>query len=463
MFTIGSPDVPPGYSHSQLKTYSRLRLQVLLGIFFCYAAYYLVRKDFVLVLPDLVSQGFSKSELGQVMAIMAIIYGISNFVMGFLADRVTVRWLMPGCLILSALISLGLAGATYMHCPFFLIAILMGMNGWVQGAGWPSSAKIIAHWFQRQERGRATGFWNLSNNLGAGILGPLAIVAVTISSVWQTKLLLPAVIAIIAAVTCIFWLRDKPEDTGLPALSDSSHGEKPIVCEEGEPKEKNTFKGFCKDCLTMPQLWVLAMVNVCIYFIRYGVIDWVPLYMTEARHFSFEVASWAFFAFEFAAIPGTLLCGFVSDRIFRGRRVPVNLLYMSLVLLALLGYWHCDADDHWFMPVLMLVLIGFLIYGCVAISHVHMIDVAPRRYVAACVGFCGLFGYMLGASGSNLLLGAVIDSRGWEGAFQMITGSGVLALALLLLLWYLDNNKPGPVTEPADSMDRENSLSKNMA
>ena len=458
MLSIGSPDVPAGYTPSQLKTYGRLRIQVLLGIFFCYSAYYLVRKNFVLVLPDMAAEGFSKSELGQVMAIMAVLYGFSNFAMGFVADRVTIRWLMPGCLLLSALISLGLAGATLMHCPFFLIACLMGLNGWVQGVGWPSSAKVIAHWFQRQERGRATGFWNLSNNLGAGILGPLAILAITVSSVWQSKLVMPAVIAIVMVVLSFFWLRDRPEDVGLPPLNDESHGEKPIEYDESDSQEKNSFAGFCRQCLTMPQLWVLAGINICIYFIRYGVIDWVPLYMTEARHFSFEVASWAFFAFEFAAIPGTLLCGFVSDRVFRGRRVPVNLLYMSLVLLALLGYWHCDDYEHWLMPVTMLVFIGFLIYGSVAISHVHVIDVAPKRYVAASVGFCGLFGYMVGASGSNLLLGAIIDSKGWQGAFQMITASGVLALVLLLLLWYLDNNKPGPVTVSA-----EGSLSKNPA
>ena len=44
-------------------TYRRLRWQIFLGIFFGYAAYYLVRKNFALAMPYLVEQGFSDSVL----------------------------------------------------------------------------------------------------------------------------------------------------------------------------------------------------------------------------------------------------------------------------------------------------------------------------------------------------------------------------------------------------------------
>lgn len=44
--------------------YRRLRWQIFMGIFFGYAAYYLVRKNFALAMPYLVEQGFSKGDLG---------------------------------------------------------------------------------------------------------------------------------------------------------------------------------------------------------------------------------------------------------------------------------------------------------------------------------------------------------------------------------------------------------------
>ena len=438
---------PASYTRGQVQDYAWLRLKALLGIFLCYSAYYLVRKDFVLVMPDLVNEGYTKKDLGMAMAAMAVSYGISNFVMGLLVDRFSVRWLMPGCLAISALVSVALAGATAVSCPLSLIMVLMACNGWVQGVGWPSSAKVLAHWFQHEERGRATSFWNLSNNLGAGLLGPLSLVALSLLVFWQGKLLLPAVLALMVAAGALFWLSDKPEDCGLPPLDDQKKAEGASEgTAEGTSEESGLLAGFARECLVIPELWLLSLLNICIYFIRYGVIDWVPLYMTEALHFDFTVASWAFTAFEFAAIPGTLLCGFLTDRMFRGSRVPVNLLSMSLVMLALVGYWRCG-HEHWLMPVCMLATIGFLIYGCVALVHVQMIDIAPRRYVAACVGFCGLFGYLVGATGANLLLGIVIDARGWDGGFQLITAFGGVALVLLLALWYRDCNRPGPEPE----------------
>lgn len=446
-FSFGTR-VPAGYNQSQAQVYTCLRLQVLFSVFFCYSAYYLVRKDFVLVMPDLVGQGWSKSDLGTAMAVMTVSYGISNFVMGFVADRVSTRKLMPTCLLVAAFVSLALAGATWFSCPFIVIALLMVINGWVQGVGWPSSAKTIAHWFCREERGLATSFWNLSNNFGAGLLGPLAIFALTVFTFWQSKLVLPGIIALGVAVLSFWWIRDRPEDCNLPPLLEKGSEEKVGESDQGDDEESGV-RGFIRSCLKVPDLWILALLNMGIYFIRYGVIDWVPLYMTEGRGFSFEVASWAFTAFEFAAIPGTLLCGYVSDRVFHGRRVPVNLLSMALVLLALLGYWHCDAN-HWLQPISMLALIGFLIYGCVVLLHVHVIDIAPRRYVAASVGFCGLFGYLLGASGANLILGRVVDTCGWDCAFQLITACGVGCLVLLLILWVRDNNRLSPEAVPVN-------------
>lgn len=46
------------------KTYRRLRIQVFLGIFFGYAAYYLVRKNFALAMPYLLKQGYTEGQLG---------------------------------------------------------------------------------------------------------------------------------------------------------------------------------------------------------------------------------------------------------------------------------------------------------------------------------------------------------------------------------------------------------------
>ena len=43
--------------------YKKLRLQVFIGIFVCYAEYYLVCKNFSMAMPDLIEREYTKAEL----------------------------------------------------------------------------------------------------------------------------------------------------------------------------------------------------------------------------------------------------------------------------------------------------------------------------------------------------------------------------------------------------------------
>ena len=82
--------------------YKRLRLQVFLGIFIGYAGFYIVRKNFSMAIPMLAPFGFEKGELGIVLSMNAIAYGISKFVMASVSDRSNARRFLPLGLILAA-------------------------------------------------------------------------------------------------------------------------------------------------------------------------------------------------------------------------------------------------------------------------------------------------------------------------------------------------------------------------
>ena len=87
---------------------------------------------------------------------------------------------------------------------------------------------------------------------------------------------------------------------------------------------------------------------------------------------------------------------------------------------------------------------GFLIYGPLMLIHVHIIDVVPLPFVGTAAGFCGLFGYLFGATSANLLLGKVMDIYGWDACFQLLMATSLFALGLMLLLWLWENFNPHP-------------------
>src|SRR6187549_2215091 len=87
-------------------TYRRLRARVFAGIFLGYAAYYLVRNNLALAIPDILERypQHSKAELGTALTALSIAYGVSKFLMGSVSDRSNARYFLPLGLILSCLV-----------------------------------------------------------------------------------------------------------------------------------------------------------------------------------------------------------------------------------------------------------------------------------------------------------------------------------------------------------------------
>ena len=78
------------------STYTRLRWQLFLGIFFGYAGYYLsTLKICILAMPYLIEEGFSSWTIGRsTFAAVSIAYGLSKFLMGSVSDRSNPRYFL---------------------------------------------------------------------------------------------------------------------------------------------------------------------------------------------------------------------------------------------------------------------------------------------------------------------------------------------------------------------------------
>ncbi|MFM7785797.1 MAG: MFS transporter, partial [Gammaproteobacteria bacterium] len=185
-----------------------------------------------------------------------------------------------------------------------------------------------------------------------------------------------------------------------------------------------------------------------VYFLRYGVLDWAPTYLKEVKHFSVENSSWAYFAYEWAGIPGTLLCGWISDRLFGGRRAPAGILFMALVTLCVLVYW-LNPPGNPGIDIAALIGIGFLVYGPVMLIGLHALELAPKKAAGTAAGFTGLFGYVGGSVAASALLGWTVHSVGWGGGFALLTASCIAAIVLLALTLRHERPTHGGTAAPA--------------
>ncbi|MGI9245567.1 MAG: phosphoglycerate transporter protein PgtP [Steroidobacteraceae bacterium] len=414
--------------------YRRLRRQVFVAIFVGYAAYYLVRLNFSLALPDILREHpeYTKAQLGSALTALSIAYGLSKFLMGSVSDRSNPRWFMPLGLLLSAAITASFGLFPGIYASLGMIVALQALNGWCNGMGWPPSGKTMVHWFSARERGRVVSLWNTAHNVGGGLVAVIAVAGVAYFGDWGAKFYFNALVAALVAVLVFILLRDTPVNCGLPPV-EVFRDDAPPGGYTAESERTIGFREiFLAHVLNNRFLWAIAVANAFVYFVRYGVQNWIPTYLETAKGYSFQQSSVAWFLFEYAAIPGTLLCGWVSDRIFNGRRAPAPIGFLGVTLVGLVVYGLNRTGPIW-IDWASLIMIGFFIYGPIMMIGLHALELVPKKAAGTAAGFTGFFGYAFGSAIAGTGVGWIADHYGWDGVFATMVVCCLAAMAFVSL------------------------------
>ncbi|MGH8304791.1 MAG: phosphoglycerate transporter protein PgtP, partial [Steroidobacteraceae bacterium] len=428
--------------------YRRLRRRVFVGIFVGYAGYYLVRNNLALAIPDILTQHpeYTKAGLGSALTGLSIAYGLSKFLMGSVSDRSNPKYFLPLGLLLSSAImaAFGLIGAAYTS--LIAIVAIQVANGWVQGMGWPPCGKTMVHWFSTRERGLTVSVWNTAHNIGGALVANLALAGVLLFHDWRAKFYFNALIAAAVAVAVHFLLQDTPQSRGLPPVEQYKN-DYPRGYTEAQERTLGFREIFFRYVLPNRYLWAIALANAFCYFVRYGVVNWIPTYLETAKGFSFRQSSLGWSLYEYAAIPGTIACGWISDRVFKGKRAPATMLFMALTLIAVVVYWLNMKGPLW-LDYTALIAIGFLIYGPIMIIGLHSLDLVPKKAAGTAAGFTGFFGYVFGSAISGTGVGWIADRFGWGGVFTTMVACCVLTILFSALTLGHRAHSEGRVTVP---------------
>ena len=442
---------PPAFKPEQTgpeadARYRKMRWQVFIGVFIGYAGFYIVRKNFSMAIPMLEPLGFGKDELGIVLSMNAIAYGFSKFIMASISDRSNAQRFLPLGLILAALsmmfmvVPVQWVGAEHKSLAIVLMAVLNFLVGWFNGMGWPPCGRVMTHWFSKTERGTWMSVWNCAHNVGGALVGPMAVYGAIWFGSWfygadeQRYFLVgtyvfPACVAILVAIVAYCLIRDTPQSCGLSSIEKWRNDYTQTYSEKAE--EVLSTKEIFKTVLSNRFLWYIAFANAFVYMVRYGCLDWAPTILTE-KGINIKEAGWAYFAYEMAAIPGTLICGWLSDRFFHGRRAWPTILFMALVAVFIVIYW--QFIDNISVVLVCLIAIGFFIYGPVMLIGVQALDLAPKNAAGTAAGLTGFLGYVLGtALLANIVIGYVAQHAGWNWTFILLVASCVISILLMLL------------------------------
>lgn len=453
---LAPPKHKPELPAEKVKsTYTAMRWKVFIGIYLGYAAYYLVRKNLSFAGADMIAQGYlDTSGVGDAMAGLPIAYAVSKFLMGSLSDRSDARKFMTVGLIISAIVMIIAGVIPYPKNGAITTAILFVLTcltGWFSGMGWPPCGRVMSHWFSTNERSFKMSVWNTAHNIGSSGLAWLAtigggslLVALGFSAEegWREAFIIPSIAALAVAGLCWWFIRDTPESCGLPPIDKYRNDFSGAKAKKGE-EDKIPFKTLFVDyVLKNKMLWLIGFANILVYLVRNGISDWLPIYLQEAHGIAKSVSKDLYAYHMIAAIPGTLIAGWLSSKFFQGRCAPVNVLCMVVTAIGAFIYWQAGAIASQFgmeyidVVKIALVVTGFAVYGPVAMISIQAIAIVPKNAAGTAAGFMGLLGYLIGdAFLSKIAFGRVVESgaNGWDLTFLGFFGASVIAAVICLM------------------------------
>ncbi|PFH33153.1 transporter, major facilitator family protein [Besnoitia besnoiti] len=364
------------FPSSAAAAIARIQFQQLLVTFLCYASLYLTRKPFASARALLQHElGVTTADMGYIDTAFLLMYAITQL---FLAAPAAARFadaLKLFFVLVYSLSSFSCLFVALAPLPLLRLPLLLGLwalNGATQALVFPFTVSILRQWLNRLPGGGGGvfGLWSTCQQVGS--MGASYLTAEILSSLssspllyllpepraaWRLTFLIPAVFVFLAGLLLSGCLVEQPaaliaqlereeqnralaaeESSPLPRAS-SGETARPStgVCEAAKPAvrsrgviSRSTPRGGSASAgqllwraAKVPGVGESAAAYFCMKLVRYLLINWLPLFLQAHLLLSPMQATLGAILFEAGGVAGAVLVGFLSDRLFAGRRFVV--------------------------------------------------------------------------------------------------------------------------------------------
>ncbi len=337
--------------------------------------------------------------------------GLMDIIIGFLADRFSIRRIILGSsilvgigwLILSRVNSLG----TF-YTSFFMICV---------GAGGISSVvflTLLARWFHKRA-GLAVGL--TTSGFGAGGLAVPGIVYLLDLVGFRTAFSVFGVAALIIGGIASYFVRDWPRDVGPSPDGISLHSSEhtPEQTKVASPEDFALPSDYTfRKVLSKPAFWVITYASAATIFLVMAVITHIMPYL-EDLGYSRRTASLVAMAIPAISVAGRLGTGWISDKI----------AYRAILFLLLLGQLAGSIlllySNLFILLILFVILFGITYGGIIVLRPIALRSYFGTTHIGSIIGSCiGLSA--AGSIGGPLFAGWIFDTTGNYSLAWVIAG-----------------------------------------
>jgi ACS family glucarate transporter-like MFS transporter len=404
--------------------FTRVRRQVLAALFLLSVITYLDRVCISVAAPKMMEDlGLTESQLGLVLGVFTLAYGLFEVPTGWLGDRWGPRKVLTRIVVWWSVFT-AWTGAVRGLPGLLAVRFLFGAG---EAGAYPNSSCVISRWFPVQERGRAHGIIWMASRLG-GAISPLLVVPLQQAFGWRAVFYIFSLLGVVWAVFWYAWFRDYPS-----LKTTVSKAELEEIGESGHSHHGASFRQIASS----GNVWMIMLMYHAFCYGSYWYIAWMPTYLVKAKGIQ-AFATYAALPFVLGAVANGV-GGYASDWMVRrvgvrwGRRVVgmagVGLAGMLMLLSLVIEY----------QPLALVVLAlgfaaaDFMLPNCWATC----LDVG-RENAGTVTGAMNTAGQM-GATISSVGFGYLTGIYGWN--LPLIGIAGLFFVSALLWLC-IDASKP---------------------
>lgn len=349
------------------------------------------------------------SSTGIILSAFFLGYAIMQIPGGWLADKFGAKRVLLMAVITWSIFT-GLTAIAWSLTAMIVIRFLFGIG---EGGFQPSSSKIIATIFPKEERGRAMSIMLTSGGI-VSLIVPLLAAYLLGTIGWRMMFIIIGAIG--AIIAFLYW-----KYIQLPQEEAATAG-----------TENTTNKVNFKELLKTPLMWNLIIAYFCIYAVNWGLVSWIPTYLQKNRGLDLMSIGWAQTIPAITTIIGVYGSGYIIDKLPKGMEKVLGSI--SCAVIGLLLYLMFTAKTVTLFIGYQTVVSIFIAF-VITLLPVIVLKKLPSSITGSAMGIANTGGQLAGFV-TPMAIGFMVDAfnGSFDAAFWMLIGFALICIVSLVTL-----------------------------
>jgi len=391
---------------------------------------YMIRIGFSpALLPIMDEFKITDADAGLLATAFFVGYAVMQFPAGHLGDRVGRKVILTISSFGWAVAAL-LTGLTRSYVQLFACRLITGLT---EGAYFGDDRPVSAAYTPKEKMGLGQGVSFIG--LGIGMcLGMLLAGMIADAWGWRIIFILFSLPAFVAGFLILMFIKEPAKDSGNSEEDPDNKETSSSPQEDSKPLEGQNHRASYKLVFKNRDLWMLYLGGIPSIYALFVIGTWAPKIFKELGVTSLANASIYSSLLGLAAIPGLMITGYISDKLYQrgfGRKCAVVASCIILaIFMGLMGYAIDTGAPVWVFVVYIFIA-GFFVWGMWAPFFSIIAGIVPQEIRGTVYGLTNGINF-IGAIVAPWLTGWIKDLTGsfaW-GAYS----SGILLVIGAILI-----------------------------